>query len=250
LPVRLPSLVYRRAILPFFLSLISLRQKPYRAAIARRELPVAALALAGFLPERTAGVATANTTPVPMIRGDNPPLSKLAEIEKFENQNNIFNGLEYASMLIILILGIFAAFSVAPFMILVFGLAGLLWCLFNARRKELIKRAEIVSQPIILNSYNVEFTTALAGYESLIHTTVHFQAPSDFKYLEQLNRVTENLLIHFSLSCKEPPQQEAVAQYLRQSLVQFQNENNLSVLRLNVPLLFPVAPDRPTGINV
>jgi hypothetical protein len=51
LPVRRPSLVYRRAILPFFLSLISLRQKPYRAATARRELPVATLALAGHYHE-------------------------------------------------------------------------------------------------------------------------------------------------------------------------------------------------------
>jgi len=56
MPVRRLSLVYRRAIVPFFLSLISLRQKPYRAATARRELPVAALALAGFLPERTGSV--------------------------------------------------------------------------------------------------------------------------------------------------------------------------------------------------
>jgi hypothetical protein len=48
LPVRRPFLVYRRAILPFFLIVITLRQKPYRAATARRELPVAALALAGY----------------------------------------------------------------------------------------------------------------------------------------------------------------------------------------------------------
>jgi len=120
-----------------------------------------------------------------------------------------------------------------------------------------------------LHSYNTEFITPLADHTHLV-ITVFFQIPAIFPHdpnnpdiplqktyddnrqqvIDQLNRVTENLIIPFCYKRTTPPTPLEVQNYLHLNLVDFQNEYCISVLRVNVPIILHKTPDKPQGVNV
>jgi len=65
-----------------------------------------------------------------------------------------------------------------------------------------------------------------------------------------LNRVTEAKLVVFTQLLTEPPSRLAIQEYLNRELVQFQDDNHVDVLRVQVPLAVHVHPDKPKGVNV
>lgn len=93
---------------------------------------------------------------------------------------------------------------------------------------------EELLKPFPLYVYNTEFTLLLAD-KSTLKTTVHFQIPNHQQVLiEQLNRVTEKELLIFTGSKAKPPSVSELENHLHLSLVQFQNENVVAVLRVEI----------------
>ena len=93
----------------------------------------------------------------------------------------------------------------------------------------------------------------LSDYKTFVRLPVHFQIPesaSTEKCIEQLNRITENLLTPFFLKFPVWPTTEQVERHLHVNLVRCQNELGLSVLRVSVPFVLPVVPDPPKGVDV
>jgi hypothetical protein len=68
--------------------------------------------------------------------------------------------------------------------------------------------------------------------------------------VEQLNRVTEAKLIDFTQRFTEPPSRSTIEEYLNRELVQFQDENNVPIMRVNIPIAIHVHPDKPKGVHV
>ena len=69
-------------------------------------------------------------------------------------------------------------------------------------------------------------------------------------FVEQLNRVTEAKLITHTQEFAEPLSRFEIEDYLSRQLVQFQEENDVRVLRVTVPIAIHVHPDKPRGVNV
>jgi hypothetical protein len=196
------------------------------------------------------GVPEATPSSAPQIRGEMPPPSKVAEIQNFKEECRRFDTYEYVLIGTLATLGLVLAFWSASATFLIFIAAGFIWQQFNKKRKDLEQKEIIVNEPIILDPHDIEFTTPLSD-NTLLCTTVHFLTPRKFEHNNQLFLITENLLVNFSQQFKDPPTKEAIEDYLRTKLVQFQDETNLPVLRLNIPisLRIPPTPEKPRNLR-
>jgi hypothetical protein len=102
----------------------------------------------------------------------------------------------------------------------------------------------------VLDAFNTEFTAPLAD-RSTLRITVHFQIPpSSPQFVEQLNRVTEAKLIPYIQPFVDPPNRLQIQDFLNEALVRFQDENQVAVLRVEVPIAIHIRPDKPRIVNV
>jgi hypothetical protein len=205
--------------------------------------------------------------PAPTIRSDNPPLANLTEYNRITTEDPQRQDVQLILTAIALcftfalILVAYAIHrddlgTIAVFMVVVMIIIGAVK-LLSKPDDELEK----LRAPIPLFSYNVEFTAPLLD-NSTIRITVYFQIPrelggstQDPKYavsasMEELNRLTENILIRFCKPLDKPPPEAALQDHLSHELVRFQDENKVAVLRIDVPLVIVVPPERTRSVNV
>jgi len=87
-----------------------------------------------------------------------------------------------------------------------------------------------------------------------MRTTVHFELPVDLArqpyHVEQLNRITETIMLRFVVTKSEPPKREEIEDLLETCLVQFQDERQIPILRVLVASNIHVTPEKPKGVNV
>lgn len=202
----------------------------------------------------------------PKIRGDNPPLSYAFRAADLDFRAS-------AASLAINILVPFLAIYLAYFAytdtayndishaVLFIMSAGLLIAIIPGQKEieALRKDAAFHRELVPVDAYNTDFACPLADH-STVRITVHFQIPRELNtgrdtsspshFVEQLNRVTEVKLVTHTQQFSVPPPKEQVEHYLQTELVQFQNENSVSILRVNVPLIIHVHPDKPKGVHV
>lgn len=176
------------------------------------------------------------------IRGENPPANMVAayELEKEQHEERKSIAQEFYTFLVfpvcLLACFIIWKYPVIPDNIRWPGVAIgciLWWVAFKLR----LKPEPIPPKVIQLNAYHTEFTSVV-GDNSTVKTTIQFQMPSallDYSNeVEQLNRITETLLLRYVASRKEPPLAQEIETYLEQELVQFQNERNIAIIRLSI----------------
>lgn len=196
----------------------------------------------------------------PRIRGDNPPLTTALTYRKLTRDNTFYHyGFIVAAVLVgvlffLCFLTGWNPFVAVPLVILLF-----LAALFGFGQNSTARQLDVTPPIVPLYAYNTNFLAPLAD-GSRLTITIHFQLPAAHQAvmdqyrmtetpspcMEQLNRVTENLLIPFVFQLTKPPSPGDVEEHLHVNLVRFQNECNLPVLRVNVPLILhsPAVPPK------
>jgi len=174
------------------------------------------------------------STPLPRIRGDNPPLASLQIAHDLTHENSDFPlliGLCCFAFAIGIILVFLRWPSLGALCVLIAPYLGyLVYKNYSNYRDHAAEFSKIVN----LHAYNTEFTSVLAD-NSLHLTVILFQIPTNFQgIIEQLNRITEGIILRFVAAKSKPVTGIELEEHLRTNLVQFQDENKLSVLRLQV----------------
>lgn len=184
----------------------------------------------------------------PRIRGLNPPPENIKAAERHTRELQTVNVSEYFLMAVAALVGITLALAGSVMGLFIIALPiGFAYLWLNGRRKQLDQLSHITNLPIPLHAYNTEFTLVLAD-NSTLKTNVHFQIPStQTQYMEQLNRVTEKQLLIFCATRTTPPGADEINDYLARSLVQFQDENFILVLRAEVSLHIHIPSPKPKG---
>lgn len=209
-----------------------------------------------------------SSTPAPRIRGNNPPPVNVDNHKRLKDEIVLYRGFA----IVIFVAGVivasllkfisFTSDSWLPILLLVtaIGISGLLVYVSDKQVSDLEKIPLIYA----LDAYNTEFTSPLAD-RSTLRITLHFQIPRHLNiilpspygqqnesphFVEQLNRITEAKLVRYTQRFTDPPSHLEIEDYLSRELAQFQDENNVPVLRLSVPIAIHVTPDKPRGVNV
>lgn len=203
---------------------------------------------------------------MPKIRGENPPRWILDQGKKLRQKIDFISALAWTVAIVgfVFIAG-FAMLRMYHSIGFVLLILGACYLAIGSQRKAYANEADILNQPIYLDAFNTEFICPLSN-RSTLRITVHFQIPRELNVaipassyyaspppphiVEQLNRVTEAKLFVYTQQFSEPPDRPRIEDYLREALVQLQDENNISVLRIEVPIIIPIAPGRPRGVNV
>jgi hypothetical protein len=203
------------------------------------------------------------------IRGENPIQANVEQARRVAEELSRLSNLETALWITagIFVIGVWVIPdqpSVSSTILIGIIAAGIYYGLLDRQRKECTKEFESIQQLVPLDAYNTEFTSPLAD-RSTVRITVHFQVPRNLSsvapspygppslpshFVEQLNRVTEAKLITYTQSFTDPPSRLTIEDFLNRELVQFQNENNVLVLRVSVPIAIHIHPDKPKGVNV
>ncbi len=209
-------------------------------------------------------------SPVPRIKGENPPISYLHKAALIAMEKYFATFALYPLGGATFLTG-YAAFTETTYsevirasLFLLAILLGIAVISLNNQIEAKKKDVERHRALIPLDAYNTEFVCLLAN-RSTIRITVHFQIPQELNastsaspygsapatshFVEQLNRVTEASLISFCRTFTSPPSESRVEDHLQRDLVRFQNENNVAVLRVNVPIIDP-PPEQPKNTYV
>lgn len=180
----------------------------------------------------------ATTINRPTIRGENPPLPHVTLANNHDSQCRILLPVQVVLAILVIILGsVFYLFTVPGlyyfFLAVLYGLLSfLLWESYSRNWDQAHQLHELIP----LYAYNTEFTTVLAD-NSILKTAIHFQIPNDRQsIIEQLNRVTEKEMLLFVGPRNIPPSGSEVQNQLHIALVQFQHENQIQILRVEVPM--------------
>ena len=191
------------------------------------------------------------------IKSENPPQIRNEQIDSHNASWSMLQTLFYGCLALAVILILASAFTgniTVLFIVLIGAGFGIKYLV--QQEKLLDAQHQKLSEPIFLDAYNTDFVCPLAD-RSTIRATVHFQIPRELNnppygnstspshFVEQLNRVTEAKLIPYTHQFTEPPTRHQLEGYLQVELAQFQDENHVSVLRVNVPLVIHVHPDKP-----
>jgi hypothetical protein len=197
----------------------------------------------------------------PKIRDQNPPPWKIERAQDLRQKISVTMNLEKACVVILGGIFFLCLLSGQYFLaIIVIGIGLTIYPAFRMIRREHQQAAAVFSEQVLLDAYNTEFTAPLAD-RSMVCITVHFHIPREHNIpinsqgtaphlVEQLNRVTEAKLVVFTQLLTEPPSRLVIQDYLNRELVQFQDDNHVDVLRVQVPLAVHVHPDKPKGVNV
>jgi hypothetical protein len=206
------------------------------------------------------------SAPVLKIRGDNPPAVDIPAVQELRSAITARRGLIAACIAGAACAALLSHYGactkgIAAFAIILSAVGcGLLAYDHNkiverfARhvmlQRLVMKDGNYATKFIDLHTYNTEFTAPLAD-RSTLRVTVHFQIPRNFTPLvEQLNRVAEAKLIVYTQEFFAPPSRLDIEGVLNRELVRFQNENEVPVLRVQVPIAIHVHPDKSEGVNV
>jgi len=194
------------------------------------------------------------------IRDQNPPPWKVERAQDLQQKISVTMNLEKACVVIlggIVFLCLLTGQYFVAIIVIALGLA--VYPAFRMIRREHQQAAAVFNEQVLLDAYNTEFTAPLAD-RSMVCITVHFHIPRELNtpinpqaaphLVEQLNRVTEAKLVVFTQLLTEPPSRLVIQEYLNRELVQFQDDNHVDVLRVQVPLAVHIHPDKPKGVNV
>jgi hypothetical protein len=199
---------------------------------------------------------------VPRIRGDNPPAASREELLRLHQNARVASAVLYIPFALICagaILGKLIGYDYSTKeAVLLLGCALIFFFGAIKAHEYFTQQAEPSRAMLSLDVYNTEFTSLLAD-NSLLRTTIHFEMPSVLAratsgqssyHVEQLNRVTETILLRFAAAKATPPTAQEIENHLETNLVQFQNEKQIAVLRLKVATNIHILPDKPKGIHV
>jgi len=192
----------------------------------------------------------------PRIRSANPPLTTVLAYQKLGKENTFYSYgfiVAAATAGVLFVIYLMAGFN--PFVGVPLVLALLVAAFLGFGQNRTARELDVIPPIVPLYAYNTNFMVKFADH-SLADITVHFQIPrdkgihtSDYRgcdqtqeFIEQLNRVTENILTPFCLRCPTLPDESVVQEHLHKELVTFQNENFVSVLKVNVPIILPIQP--------
>jgi Ca2+/Na+ antiporter len=215
-------------------------------------------------------VSSAQTPP--RLHGENPPQSMIdqaqkvtARVRESDTIANLSFGIGLMLILAMVVIHFATPTSIEPMygILLVAAAAIVIYYAYRDKREALQKEVAALPTQVPLDAFNTEFTSPLADHATL-RITVHFQIPSNLaqtasssyqmvpsNLVENLNRITEAKLIIYTQPFTEPPSREDLEEFLNRALVQFQDENNISVMRVNVPIAIRVqAPEKPKSVNV
>lgn len=189
--------------------------------------------------------------PIVRIRGANPPIvpiSELSELQRKLTTITVFSAVPVA----FIVLGVTHTPYSSPFWLLgAPAFAIFLFILYRSVSRELTERAKVLNvdvkdgglhpQIVPLLVYDAEFTCPLANRSTIV-ITVHFQVPYSLDPFVRdiMSRVVKAKLIMFTQQLANMPERDTVKDFLETDLVQFQDENKISVLRVDVPLIIPV----------
>lgn len=201
--------------------------------------------------------------PEQKIRGENPPQIRIEELKTYDTRYQSFQTLFYGGAIIIGVAELLAALAGAYWLVIIFIIIAVVaWSAYFKDADQKIKaEGAQLRKPIFLDAYNTDFTCPLAD-RSVIRLTVHFQIPRELNmpsaygdpqsshFVEQLNRVTEAKLVMYAERFTDPPSKTEIREHLHLELAQFQNENNVPVLRVDIPIAIHVHPEKPKGVNV
>ena len=197
----------------------------------------------------------------PRLKGENPPQWAKERSNQFDQQLRNANELDttyFVAGLVIILAGVLFHFaereSAAPTWVIILTVVAVIAATHTTKSKRDLIQQEMtaLSQQLTLNAYNTEFTAPLAD-RSTLRITVHFQLPSVLAvpaFVEQLNRVTDVKLVVYAQESSAPPSRLQIEEYLNRELAQFQEENNIPVMRVNVPIAIHVHPDKPKAVHV
>lgn len=194
----------------------------------------------------------------PRIRSANPPLTTAHAYKKLSQEHTFFSyGFKIAAALAGVLLLLYFMTGFNPFVGVPLAIALLTAACFAFGQNSAARQLDLIPPMAIvpLYAYNTNFMVKFADH-SLADITVHFQIPRDrgthtkdytgseqpSEFIEQLNRVTENILTPFCLRCPALPDPSVVQDHLHKELVTFQDENCVPVLKVNVPIILPVQP--------
>ena len=172
--------------------------------------------------------------PLPRIRGENPP-QELQELQQTVVRSHLIFAFYIGICILVIIPYFTSGFSLWPG--IYFGLAffGLVLVIWRSSAKEELHNVDPTTPAFVpLLAFNTEFTAVLAD-ASTISTTVLFQIPTVRSGItDNLNRITEAILLRFARDRGTPPTPREIEDHLETALVQFQNENQIPVLRVQV----------------
>jgi hypothetical protein len=190
---------------------------------------------------------------LPKVKGANPPVAYQLKYDQVRTKNQTLRFVFRASITALVLSGLIAIAVALLFNNYYLALIVLLLMVaaIALGRAHDRAEAELKITPLLvpLHSFNTDFTAPLAD-DTTLQVTVHFQIPSSVGDTEQLNRITENILVPFCLPLSKPPVASQIEEHLQTRLVQFQDENNIPVLRVNVPIVFHVRPEKKKVVDV
>jgi hypothetical protein len=190
---------------------------------------------------------------VPRIRGENPPPWAVEKHLYYRSVLSSLDGFYHLSIVVFFIALLFIFIfhsSLVP--VIIAAAAGLGYLLTGTQYNHTLETmGDLPAVPTTLHAYPTAFTLLLAD-NSTTDTVVHFEIPADRQgVIEQLNRVTEKELLIFAADKRTPPEAAAIEDYLHRALVRFQNENQLSVLRVQVTVHLHIKkPEGPGALYV
>jgi hypothetical protein len=221
--------------------------------------------------------------PVPppnKIRGDNPPPTDeeqrsifIKELDQLNNHVQLKIALGSVPILLLFVTSGFWFIVLLITVITVFGNIASESGKYTTKRADIIARARLKDlefrdgdfhQTMVeMDAIQIDFKPPLADRSRLI-VTIQFMLPrrlndvplnpytydllpGDPRIVTQLNRVTEAKLMTYVQNFTEPPPLSSIEDHLNTVLVQFQNENKIPVLRVNVILVVHKHPDKPEG---
>lgn len=197
-----------------------------------------------------------DTQTIPRIKQDNPPEASKQKALAIRDEISTLRmqiGLAASPLVLLAMfrLLIDSISSLIPILMIAVSCGLVIWLLGKLDKKK--EELKIYEALIPTEHYNTEFTTVLAD-RSLMRTTIHFELPMALAglpyHVEQLNRITETLLLRFVVTKHEPPSAREIEDHLEVKLVQFQDERQISILRLLVATNIHVTPEKPKGIHV
>lgn len=176
----------------------------------------------------------------PRIRGDNPPVSNLHLAESHnrkitESKESMIGCLAACVVLAVGVKLLNSAYLGLE--LFLFAATAVLAYLHYSSKISVSRNAiSALTSPIHLHTYNREFTAPLAD-NSTVTTNIFFTLPAAQESMsDQLDRVTEKEFLIFVAPQLTPPTAREIQDHLQKSLLRFQDEYQVLLIRLEVSL--------------
>ena len=183
---------------------------------------------------------------IPRIRGTNPPRKSVREADSLREKANF--GLPFMIGGLVLIAVVLLRYYDDMNEYLRWGMLLVITIAIVIAFREIDtmkKEAEALRKPLNLFAYTREFEVTRADAETL-KVTVHFELPANYQPTTQdsptspvrhLEVTTRTVLQKFAWNGTTANPAPEVEDHLRKALVQFQDEKEIAVLRVQVPMV-------------